>query len=166
MYFRSMTSSNQHPKTKTMILLFVMMYMVVLIMVATGMVLLVMGQSIGAVSTFVALGLVSFAMVSALQFRSWVLTSYGTPPPSPSALDHPPGAFDPPPAYRASWRRSFRRYLDTRRSRRAPNRTPSAGVGVRGDEADGRTVLSVANKDEESPPSYEEALRNSVENLS
>ncbi|XP_037778489.1 uncharacterized protein LOC119575129 [Penaeus monodon] len=154
-----MTTSDQQPKTKTMVLLLVIIYMAVLIMVAIGMGLLVMGRSFGAVATFVALGLVSFALVSALQLRSWLLTSYGSPPPTPSALD-------PPPAYRASWRRSFRRYLDTRRSRNAQNRTPSVGVGVRGDEADGRVVLSVSNKDEENPPSYEEALRNSVENLS
>lgn len=154
-----MASSDESPKTKTMILLLVIIYMVVLIMVAAGMALLAMGNSFAAVATFVILGLLSFVLVSALQFRSWLLSSYGSPPPSPSALD-------PPPPYRASWRRSFRRYLDTRRSRSAQTRTPSGGAGARDDEADGRIVLSVSHKDEEVPPSYEEALRNSVENLS
>ncbi|XP_042878696.1 uncharacterized protein LOC122257469 isoform X2 [Penaeus japonicus] len=143
------------------------------------MALLAMGNSAGAISSFVALGVLSFAVITVVQFRTWLLSSYGTPPPSPTP-------HDPPPPYRASWRRSFRRYLDSRRSRNpARIHSPSAhersaldlarpsnalftsegmGVGVRADEVDGRGFHS--HEDEEIPPSYEEALRNSVENLS
>ncbi|ROT85138.1 hypothetical protein C7M84_021118 [Penaeus vannamei] len=85
-----MASSDESPKTKTMILLLVIIYMVVLIMVAAGMALLAMGNSFAAVATFVILGLLSFVLVSALQFRSWLLSSYGSP--LPPERPRPPAA--------------------------------------------------------------------------